>query len=312
MRIWLTPSNHLHPVPAGLPEEPIRLDWAGDACRAAGFDLEIPSEETLAGIDAAPLIRAVHTDDRMARLREAAIPWRAKIDSPECPVSPTTPDAALAAVQLTLFGLEQVIDGGSGLVLVRPPGHHATRREAMGFCYINNIAVAARRAQQLGRLRVAILDLDVHHGNGTQEIFYDDGGVFFCSMHEDPRMQYPGTGYRHERGEGAGLGATLNLPLVTGTPGSVYLKEFDEIALPALRAFHPEVLLVSLGLDTHRSDPLGGLDLVGPEYRHIGEQLAGLARERAIGTLFVLEGGYAESCFSDGLAPLLEGWKRAR
>lgn len=311
MRIWMTPANLQHPVPAGLPEEPIRLQWAVDACRSAGLEVEIPSAESLSDVEVEPLIRSIHADDRLLRLREAAAPGRAKIDSPECPVSPTTPDATVTAVKVALFGLEQVIEGGAGLALVRPPGHHATRREAMGFCYVNNVAVAARRAQQLGRLRVAILDLDVHHGNGTQEIFYEDGGVFFCSLHEDPRMQYPGTGYRHERGEGAGVGTTLNLPFVSGTPGPLYLKDLESIALPAIESFQPQVLLVSVGFDSHRSDPLGGLDLAGAEFRRIGQRLSHLTCSLRIGALFVLEGGYAETCFSDGLAPMLKGWLEA-
>jgi acetoin utilization deacetylase AcuC-like enzyme len=311
MRVFTSPSNALHTVPAGFPETPQRLAWAEAACRDAGTPADTPTVRELQAYDAAAAVGWVHTDDRMKRLAEAAIPWRAKIDTPECPVSPGTPDAALDAVRTTLFALDQVLAGphGAALALVRPPGHHATRRSAMGFCYLNNIAVAARHGQRRGRLRVGILDFDVHHGNGTQDIFWEDGSVFFCSLHEDPRMQYPGSGFTHERGAGPGLGTTLNLPFVTGTKGEPYLRGLEEQAVPALEAFRPELLLVSAGFDSHRDDPLGGLLLAGADFARMGELLAGLAARLAVPALLVLEGGYDPACFQDGMRPLLEAWR---
>jgi acetoin utilization deacetylase AcuC-like enzyme len=313
MLVFLSPSNALHTVPAGFPETPERLGWAAAACRDAGMQPSTPTAQQLQAYDAAEAVGWVHTDDRVKRLAEAAIPWRAKIDTPECPVSPGTPDAALDAVRTTLYALDQVLAGpqASALALVRPPGHHATPRSAMGFCYLNNIAIAARYAQRRGRLRVGIFDFDVHHGNGTQEIFWEDGSVFFCSLHEDPQMQYPGSGFTHERGAGPGLGTTLNLPFVTGTAGKSYLRALENQAVPALESFGPELLLVSAGFDGHRDDPLGGLLLAGPDFARMGEVLAGLAARLVAPALLVLEGGYDPACFADGLRPFLAAWREA-
>jgi acetoin utilization deacetylase AcuC-like enzyme len=317
MRAWITPSSRLHQVPAGFPEIHERLEWAETACLEAGIPVERPSAECLAQVPAAAAIDAVHLDGRMSRLREAAIPWRARIDTSDCPVSAGTPEAAMASVQTTLLALRQVIQeanaaqppvAASGFVLARPPGHHATPRHAMGFCYCNNVAIAARESRRMGLARVFILDIDVHHGNGTQEIFYSDPEVFVCSLHEDPRVQYPGTGFSDERGTGPGLGATLNLPLASGTAGAEYLRAFRDSVIPALEAHPWDLLLISAGFDTHVADPLGGLALRGPDYRQMGVELKSLPVLRRVPTLMVLEGGYSPLCFSDGLRPFLEGW----
>jgi acetoin utilization deacetylase AcuC-like enzyme len=309
MRAWMTPSNLLHAVPAGFPEIPERLLWADSACRSAGVVPEVPSQAELARIGGLESIELVHPDDRLARLRDAAVPWRARLDTPDCPVSPGTPEAALHAAQTTLIALDEVIRGGdSGIALVRPPGHHATRSLALGFCYINNLAVAVVEARRCGCRRAAILDVDVHHGNGTQDIFYEDGEVFFCSMHEDPGSQFPGTGYPEEQGKGEGLGKTLNLPFSTGTNGGPWMASFHDQALRGLYDHRPEILFVSAGFDTHRADPLGGLLLEEPEFRRMGRELGALVRSLSIPALLVLEGGYDPLCYSHGLRPMLEGW----
>ena len=310
MRCWRNPAADLHVVPAGMPETPERMAWALEAIAAGGWDCALPPAEALATIDLPEAAATVHTDHRLKRLEEAAIPWRAKIDTPDCPVSPGTPEAARLSLATTLFALESAGPGReAALALVRPPGHHATPRMAMGFCYLNNIAVAARAAQREGRRRVAILDFDVHHGNGTQEVFYREEEVFFCSLHEDPRVQYPGTGFAEERGEGPGEGKTLNLPLESGTAGGEYLRAFEESALPALAAHRPEILLVSAGFDSHRTDPLGGLALRGEDFRTMGSRLAAWAVPLGLPVLFVLEGGYSRAGFTDGLRPFFEGWE---
>jgi acetoin utilization deacetylase AcuC-like enzyme len=192
--------------------------------------------------------------------------------------------AAGAAVQASFHAL----DGEPCFALVRPPGHHAGRGYAMGFCLINNVAVAAQAA--LARVdRVAIIDWDVHHGNGTQDIFYDSGHVLYCSVHQSP--WFPGTGLREEIGTGAGEGLSLNAPLSPGSGIEDYRRIFSEEFIPALRSFDPSLLIVSAGQDCLYGDPLGGMDL---RPNDIGE-LAGILLETGIPVSFVLEGGYGPS-----------------
>jgi acetoin utilization deacetylase AcuC-like enzyme len=191
--------------------------------------------------------------------------------------------AAGAIVEITGAILDDRID--SGFALVRPPGHHATADRAMGFCLINNVAVAAAAAKARG-LRVAIFDWDVHHGNGTESIFYEDGEVLYASMHEWP--QYPGTGARMDVGRGAGVGATLNVPVPGGTTASEYLAAFRGSIVPALRRFAPDLLLVSAGFDAHREDPLGGLALEDDTFCTMTRELLDIQPRLAL----VLEGGY--------------------
>ncbi|KAB2958500.1 MAG: histone deacetylase, partial [Thermoanaerobaculia bacterium] len=182
--------------------------------------------------------------------------------------------------------------GRRAFAAVRPPGHHAERAQAMGFCYLNHVALAAERA--LGRHglgRVAIVDVDVHHGNGTQHLFEERAEVFYASLHQWPF--YPGTGAAAERGRGAGAGATLNLPLPAGSGDAEYGAALREVVLPALAAFRPELLLVSAGFDTWRADPLGGMRVTEAGFAEQGRLLAEAAAGSAGGRmLVVLEGGY--------------------
>jgi len=195
--------------------------------------------------------------------------------------------AAVDAVDAVCRGVTE-----HAVALVRPPGHHATRERAMGFCLFNNAAVATRAAQRrFGLEKVAIVDIDVHHGNGTQDIFYDDASVLYCSLHQWPL--YPGTGGVGERGQGAGAGATLNVPLPPGTGGEGWLAAFDDAVAPAVRAFRPGLLVVSAGYDGHRADPLAELRLETDTYAAVAHRLLGLAAETdARGTVWLLEGGY--------------------
>jgi acetoin utilization deacetylase AcuC-like enzyme len=195
--------------------------------------------------------------------------------------------AALAAVDAVMRGVTT-----NGFVAVRPPGHHATPDRAMGFCLFNNVAIAARYIQNVHNLeRVLIVDWDVHHGNGTQDVFYEDPSVFFYSVHQFPH--YPGTGSRYEEGAGAGKGFTLNVPLRGGTSAADHVAAFREGLKKTVEKLQPDFILVSAGFDGHISDPLGDLNLTDDDYRAMTRDLMNLAADHCEGRLVsLLEGGY--------------------
>ena len=221
-------------------------------------------------------------------------------------------EAALRAAGGVLEACERVLAGewSNAFCAVRPPGHHAERDEAMGFCLFNNVALAAAalRARH-GLARVAILDWDVHHGNGTQHLFERDGSVFYASLHQWPF--YPGTGAADERGLGPGEGTTLNCPLAAGAGDAEWIGALEERVLPELAAFAPEFVLISAGFDAHRLDPLAGMRLSERAYAEMSARMLELAARSAQGRLVsVLEGGYhlsaLASCVETHLAALTE------
>jgi acetoin utilization deacetylase AcuC-like enzyme len=191
--------------------------------------------------------------------------------------SETTHEAALLAAGATIEAARV-----SGFALVRPPGHHATSEQAMGFCFFNNVAIAARVIQsELGLERIAIVDWDVHHGNGTEDVFLDDPSVFYVSLHQWPL--YPGTGAQDDQGE-----TLLNVPLPAGSTDGDYLRAFDELVEPAVKTFEPELVLVSAGFDAHEHDPLAGMLVTEAGFRELAKRSAALGPKVAA----VLEGGY--------------------
>ena len=225
-----------------------------------------------------------------------------------CPIGPGTWAAACAATDVATTAAQLVLDGeGAAYALCRPPGHHAYRDLAGGFCFLNNSAIAAAHLR-LKHERVAILDVDVHHGNGTQGIFYERGDVLTVSIHADPALFYPFVwGYAHERGAGAGLGANLNIPLPIGTGDDGYLHAFGA-AHAMIGAFAPGALVVALGLDASEHDPLAGLAVTTDGFRRIGQAIARLG----LPTVLVQEGGYLSDILGTNLAAALAGFEEAR
>jgi len=224
-----------------------------------------------------------------------------------CPLGAGTWAGITAAAAAALTAADLVVEGAAAAyALCRPPGHHAFADMAGGFCFLNNVAIAAERmAARFGR--VAILDVDVHHGNGTQSIFWERPDVFFCSLHADPATFYPFfAGYAHERGEADGEGTTLNLPLAHGTADAAFLDGLGR-GLDAVARFAPAALLVSLGLDAQENDPLGVLKLTTDGFGRIGAQVATLG----LPTLLVQEGGYLCPELGDNLAAFLSGFRQA-
>jgi acetoin utilization deacetylase AcuC-like enzyme len=228
-------------------------------------------------------------------MREACAKGEYLWVGPDARVGPDSWEPALLSAGGALAAVEWVAagTGASAYVLTRPPGHHSSADEAMGFCLFNNVALAARRAQQLGLGRVAIVDWDVHHGNGTEDVFLADPSVLFVSLHQDGL--YPlDRGRAEDRGTGEGLGATLNLPLPAGSGDGAYLRAIEDAVVPALRSFGPDLILISAGQDPAASDPLGRMSVTADGFRAMTRALRLAAEELCDGRLIaVQEGGYS-------------------
>jgi acetoin utilization deacetylase AcuC-like enzyme len=238
-------------------------------------------------------IALVHQKSYIKEIEETAAKGGGMLD-PDTVMSPDSYQAALYAAGGLIRATEAVMGGevANAFALVRPPGHHATAGQAMGFCLFNNIAIAAKYALEKYKLeRVLIIDFDVHHGNGTQGTFYDNPNVMYISTHEYPF--YPGTGDVNEVGSGEGRGTNLNIPLPAGCGDAEYLEVFEQIIIPAARRFNPRLILVSVGYDGHWADPLAMMQLSVVGYARMTEIITGLAEELCDGRLaLTLEGGY--------------------
>ncbi|TFG89067.1 MAG: histone deacetylase, partial [Gemmatimonadales bacterium] len=261
---------------------------------------EIPPEP--ASVDEIALIHSREYIQRVNAVAEAGGGWA----DPDTLISPGTWSAALHAVGAACESAEGVVAGRfeKTFALVRPPGHHAERSAARGFCVFNNIAVAAAKLlEDSAASRIAILDFDVHHGNGTQHAFYGDGRVLFVSFHRHPF--YPGTGASEETGEGEGLGLTVNVPLASHTTPSEYLSLWREVLAERVAPFAPGIILVSAGFDLYRHDPVAGLNFEVEDFREIGAAIADTADAVCGGRVAsVLEGGYD----LDALGPCVEAY----
>ncbi len=251
-------------------------------------------------------ISRVHGIEYMRHVEEAALTGREYLDTPDCVLSEQTYNVAMHAAGALLDAAEEVVEGrlDNAFVACRPPGHHAERSKAMGFCYFNNIAIAAEfLVQEAGLERVLIFDFDVHHGNGTQHTFEQRKDVYFCSMHQHPRTLYPGTGYAEERGEGEGTGYTQNVPMLPFSTDQDYLSVFDQMILPRFREYAPQMILVSAGFDAHRDDPLAMINLTQAGFDGLATRMKALADETCKGKIVsVLEGGYNYQRLSECVA----------
>jgi acetoin utilization deacetylase AcuC-like enzyme len=294
-------ADHLTPV--GHPERPERaevLSAVAAAFKAKGGEVIEPRSAT-----DEDLLR-VHTQEHVDFV--AGRRGTASMIDEDTFTSPESDDIARLAAGAVLTGVDRALDGVKGsraLVLVRPPGHHAEADRAMGFCLYSNIAIGAAYARSRGCARVAIVDYDVHHGNGTQWIFYEDPTVFFASSHQYPF--YPGTGAASERGRGDGVGFTLNIPLEIGATDAEIEEKYAREVLPAVRAFKPSLLMVSAGFDAHELDPLGQLRMTTAGFSRLTKMLIDLADELCEGrVVLVTEGGYDLKALGDSLNAVIE------
>jgi len=300
-----------HDPGPGHPERPQRLDTVRAALEEAGVlstALRVATEPADANV-----LTRVHAPEYVERVRQACQAGLPYLDEPDCAICPASFDLARLAAGLVVQAARHVAAGDArrAFCAIRPPGHHAERNRGMGFCLFNNVALAAATLkQEFGLNRLLILDWDLHHGNGTQHCFESDPDVLFISLHEDPRYLYPGTGFAHETGRGAGEGTTINVPLAPGSGDKQVREAFENRILPAAECFQPQIVLISAGFDAHRDDPLGHLSFSDAIYGWMLQRLLEVAGRHAGGRVVsVLEGGYRldalHRCVRDHVETLL-------
>ncbi len=299
-----------HDPGSGYPERPDRLKVIHRRLVFSGLIKELKVIEPVE----APLswVAKLHDRDYLRRFRTACEQGQQTLDEDDNGICRESFDIALLAVGGVLAACDAMMQGEitNAFCAVRPPGHHAERSRAMGFCFFNNVVIGAKYLQEKhGLARIAIVDWDAHHGNGTQHLLEEDPTVLFISLHEDPSVSYPGTGQKTERGKGRGVGYTLNFPFPPRSRDSDYLEVLDEEVLPALERFRPDCLMISAGFDAHARDTMTHLNLTQKGYMIMGALLGSFARDFCQGRIIsVLEGGYnldvLEECVFDHLQAL--------
>ncbi len=294
------PDYLLHIPPFEHPESPGRLTALVEHLEAEGI-LERMVRITPDYRSEEDILR-VHDADYLRRLEMACRRGDMTLDSEDTYLNRNSYSIALLSAAGAIAGAEAVALGQvrRAFCAIRPPGHHADRGTGQGFCLLNNIAIATRYLQaRHGVSRIFIIDWDVHHGNGTQNIFLEDPSVFFFSIHEHPTFLYPGTGRRWETGRGAGEGYTLNAPMSPGAGDAEYRLAFEQMLFPAIERFRPEILMVSAGFDAHRDDPLADIQLTDEGFRFMSRSAVEMAERHCGGRLVsVLEGGYDLGSFT--------------
>jgi len=292
----------LHDTGPGHPEKPARLQAIHEVLQ--GYEKTLSWLTPVLG-DRDDIAR-IHTEAHIQQVESTQQRLQSYLD-PDTVTSQKSWEAALFAVGSTIDGCQRVLDGefDHAFAFVRPPGHHAETDHAMGFCLFNNIAIAAAHLAASQHLKkIAIIDFDVHHGNGTQHSFYDRSDVFYVSTHQYPF--YPGTGAANEKGTGAGAGHTLNLPMTAGAGDEEYKIAFQNKIIPTLQAYQPEIILVSAGYDAHRLDPLANINLTQEGFYSIVAMIHKLALDCCQGKqVYVLEGGYSLEGLQEGVKATL-------
>jgi acetoin utilization deacetylase AcuC-like enzyme len=293
MLLFTHPVCIRHSAGPGHPESPQRLATVLAALHALD---ELPLDWREAPRASREQLLRAHTPELVARILDVSIEHTLRIDD-DTVMNADSPEAARHAAGAVCAAIDAVMAGDArrAFCAVRPPGHHATRAEAMGFCLINSVAVGAAHALEMhGLKRVAIIDFDVHHGNGSQDIFWDDPRVLYLSSHQSPLYPYSGNA------DETGAGNILNLPLPEGADGEFLREVYRQHGLPALNAFRPELVLVSAGFDGHRLDPLAGLNLEAGDFAWLTLELMEIANRHAQGRLVsTLEGGYSLTALRD-------------
>jgi len=288
------------------PEKPERVRYAYEHLKKQAFF------ETLSPLNPSQAetkwIHEIHSPAYVEHVKNTCLNGNPVIDSLDTEISHDSYEVACLAVGGALALVDGVMSGKiqNGLGLIRPPGHHAEKEMALGFCLFNNVAIAARYIQKKYRLkRILIVDWDVHHGNGTQNVFYEDPSVFYFSVHQYPF--YPGTGASEEEGKREGWGTTLNVPLPAGCGDKEYREVFRKVLCPRAVEFSPEFILISAGFDAHQNDPLGHMNVTTEGYREMTEAVKSIAEECASGRIVsLLEGGYDLQALAESVQVHLE------